>query len=335
MFIWTLTYLVFFSGVRELAPIRYRWKEFLSQDRGLEELRSAAAKLRLLQELLESGIVPAEEDWNRIRSFPAPWNRIISESLHDLRREGAPVVPTIERLHRTLLDQVDFTLEAKVKSAQALSQAHISLALVPGFSVVLYLYLPGLRESGGAFFLLAGVSTLLSSFAYLWILSLADQARFGNVRFENRNWWVTVQATLERIFALISSGRPPDQAWRAALQDLFKNQSVLAQMWGAQVWDPFAPLSHSNLPECERIMILLGVEVRRSIQTSLIEGRGCLERLESIHKSSFAELKTKTRTELNLLPNRCLKPLFLFVLPGVMLLLSGSLWLSFKDSGLE
>jgi hypothetical protein len=335
MFFWTLTYLLFFSGVDELAPFRHRWKTFFRQDQGLEELRAAAARLRLLQELLESGLVPSEEDWSRVRTFPAPWDRIISESLQDLRREGAPVVPTLERLHRTLLDQVEFTLEARVKSAQALSQAHLSLALVPGFSAVLYMYLPGIREAGGTFFLLASVSTLLSSFAYLWILSLADQARFGNVRFENRNWWVTVQATIERIFALISSGRPPDQAWRSALHDLFKNQASLAQMWGAQVWDPFASLNDSGLSECERIMILLGVEVRRSIQTSLIEGRGCLERLESIHKSSFAELKTKIRTELNLLPNRCLKPLFLFVLPGVMLLLSGSLWLSFKDSGFE
>ncbi len=298
-------------------------------------MRSAAAKTRVLQELLESGMVPQEEDWNRIRSFPAPWNRIVGDSVRDLRAEGAPVIPTLERLHRALLDQVDFTLESKVKSAQALSQAHISLALIPGFSMILYGFLPGIKDSGGSFFLLAAFSTLLSSLAYLWIIALADRARFGNVRSRNRSWWIAAQATLERIFALISSGRPPDQAWRIALHELLETDSGLARKWGAQVWDPFPPADRTEIPECERVLIALGVEVRRSIQISLVEGRGCLDRLESIHRSSFAELKTRIRTELNLLPNRCLKPLFFFVLPGVMLLLSGSLWISFKEAGFE
>ncbi|MBU6153700.1 MAG: hypothetical protein KGP28_05300 [Bdellovibrionales bacterium] len=335
MFLWTLTYLMVFSGARELFPFRHRFFEFLSQDRGLEELRNAAARIRVLQELLESGLVPDESEWSRIQTFPHPWDQIIGESLHELRSEGAPILPTLERIHRTLLDQVEFTLESKVKSAQALSQAHIALALIPIFSLILYGFLPGIGNAGGAFFLLAVFSTLLSSFAYLWILALAEKARFGKVRFENRSWWVSVQATVERILALISSGRPPDQAWRISIHELFKTQPNLAQMWGAQVWDPFPPISRADHPECERIMILLGIEIRRSIQTSLIEGRGCLDRLESVHKASFEELKTRTRTELNLLPNQCLKPLFLFVLPGVMLLLSGSLWLSFQESGFE
>ncbi len=335
MIFWVMTYLLFFAGVRELAPVRHRFLALLGQDRGIEELRLAAAKLRLLQELLESGMVPSSEEWDRIRTFPTPWNQIIGQSLQDLRKEGAPVLPTLDRLHRTFLDQVDFMCEAKVKSAQSLSQAHLSLGLIPGFSLMIYLLLPGIPESKGTFFLLTGFSTLLASFAYLWILFLSEKARFGNVRSENRSWWISAHTTMERIFALISSGRPPDQAWRSALHELLVSGSNLAVLWGAQVWDPFVPRNFSGFSECERIMILLGVEVRRSIQTSLLEGRGCLDRLESVHKSSFEELKTRIRTELNLLPGRCLKPLFLFVFPAVLLLMGGSLWIFFKDSGFE
>ena len=335
MFLWTLTFLMVFTGGRELVPLGRRVLLFLKQDRGLDALREAAARVRVLQELLESGLVPDESEWNRIRSFPAPWDRMIGESLRELRSEGAPILPTLERMHRALLDQVEFTLESKVKSAQALSQAHIALALIPVFSFVLYLFLPGVANAGRIFFLLAAFSTLLSSFAYLWILALAENARFGNVQVENRSWSVSVQATVERMFALISSGRPPDQAWRISIRELLKFHPALAQMWGGQVWDPFLPVQRGEHSECERILVLLGVEIRRSIQSSLIEGRGCMDRLESIHRTSFEELKTRVRTELNLLPNRCLKPLFLFVLPGVMLLLTGSLWLSFQESGFE
>jgi hypothetical protein len=119
-----------------------------------------------------------------------------------------------------------------------------------------------------------------------------------------------------------------------AMQELMNSDVSLARNWGAQVWDPFEPMERSGDSECERLMVILGVEMRRGIQTSLIEGRGCLNRLESIHRSTFAELKVKVQTELNLLPNRCLKPLFIFVLPGVMMLLCGSLWLSFQEMGL-
>jgi hypothetical protein len=333
MTLWIVVYLTALAGFKELSPLAGRLREFLRKDRNLEGLRSAAARVRLLAELLESGMVPGEEDWAPVRHFPRPWNRIIEESLLDLRKEGAPVLPTLERLHRTLLDQVDFTLEAKSKSAQALSQAHLSLALIPGFSLILYEFLPGVREAGGAFLLLSFFSTLLASFAYLWIVALADQARYGNMKPENRVWWVSIQATLERVFALISSGRPPDQAWSVAVGELHLSQPDLAVLWGARVWDPFTP--QPGFSGCERTLVQLGVEIRRSIQVSMIEGRGCLDRLESIHRASSAEFQAGIRTALNLLPNRCLKPLFLFVLPGVMLLLTGSLWLSFKDAGFE
>jgi len=334
MLLWTLTYAVMGWGFLELKPLRERLIQWMRRDRILEELRRSASRIRLLQEMLESGINPESKDWERIQEFPAPWNRIVGQSLRDLRNDGAPVLPTLERVHRTLLDQVEFILESKVKSAQALSQAHLSLALIPGFASVLYGFLPGIRESGMAFSLLAIFSTLLSSVAYFWILWMADQARYGDVRSEHRSWWVSIQATLERVFALISSGRPPDLAWRAAIEELLKIDPGLARHWGGNVWDSIAPVSSSDHSECERMMILLGLEIRRSIQISLIEGRGCLDRLESIHRSCFSELKSKVQSELNLLPNRCLKPLFIFVLPGVMLLLCGSLWLSLGEWGL-
>jgi hypothetical protein len=331
--LWFGSYLGFGMSARRFHPLLKPLFEHLSTSRVIDELRLAAARLKRIQELLESGLVPDSMEWDQIKDFPEPWNRIVSDSLLELRNQGAPVLPTLTRVQRTLTEQVDFVLEAKTKSAQALSQALLSLLLVPGFGAFLFLMLPGLKQARTEFFVLLFFSTLISSGAFLWILALSDRARFGNVRSENRRWWVSVHAAIEKIFALISAGHPPDQAWRVTILELASSDPSLARAWGSQVWDRFEQSADSAEGECERLMVSLGVEVRRSIQTSLIEGRGCLDRMESIHRSFLSEVKLKVQHELNLLPNRCLMPLFVCVFPSVVLLLGGSLWLFFQEMG--
>lgn len=301
----------------------------------LEALRVAVAHLKVLQEILESGMIPEEQDWRAIDHFPSPWSRIFGSSVRDLRSRGSPLLPTLRRFRSALLEQIEWILEAGVRSAQALSQAMLSVALIPLFSGVLYAMLPGLREAGREFFLLVFFSMMLSSLACLWILNLADQARFGGLPRERRQWWISIHAVLERIFALIASGEPPDQAWRTAMEELFLNDPELARVWGAQIWDPFDRTKEEGGSECERLISGLGRELRRAIQTSLIEGRGCTDRLESIRSAAFQELRSRVQRELSLLPTTSLKPLFVFAFPGVMLLLAGSLWISLGEGGWE
>ncbi len=333
--LWWFTWLSFLRGGALLLPGGRRVLSTLAERGKIDALRSAAARVKLLQEILESGMIPEEEDWRSIERFPAPWNRIIGSSIRELRSRGNPLLPTLRRFRSALLEQVEWVLEAGVKSAQALSQATLSIALIPGFGMILYHLLPGLKESGHEFFLLVFFSMILASLAYLWILNLADRARFGGLPRERRQWWITIHAVLERVFALISAGEPPDQAWRMAMEELFSADPELARVWGVQIWDPFVGGGETSGSDCERLIAGLGREFRRAIQTSLIEGRGCADRLESIRSAAFQELRSRVQRELSLLPNACLRPLFALVFPAVMFLLAGSLWISLREGGLE
>ena len=301
----------------------------IRSDPGLDR---AAAHLELLRGLITSGMNPTEEDWKRIEGFPEPWAGLISGSLRELRKNGAPISATLERLHQTLQDQADFSREASVKCAQSLAQAGVALASVPGFSLLILSFLPEVRARISEFMLYASGAALLSGAAFLWILAEADRARFGGLSGAKRAWLVSVPATLERIFALISAGRPPDLAWGIAIEGLAVQDPDLAREWGAGVWEPF-PKREDSSRDTEGLILNLGVEIRRSIQTGLIEGRGCLDRLESVSRSHRTNLRLRILKELNLLPGRSLKPLFLLVLPGFALLLLGSLEIAFPGAG--
>jgi len=180
--------------------------------------------------------------------------------------------------------------------------------------------------------LYASGAVLLSGAAFLWVLAEADRARFGGLSGKKRAWLISVPATLESIFALISVGRPPDLAWGMAIEGLALRDPDLAREWGAGVWEPF-PKREESPRNTEGLILLLGMEIRRNIQTSLIEGRGCLDRLESVSRSHQTNLRLRILKELNLLPGRSLKPLFLLVLPGFGLLILGSLEIAFPGAG--
>ena len=327
MALWIATYLALFFGLLELKPVHRRLQLFLGQKKAILDLRLAIRELRLLQEMLESGVVPSPDQWKIIETFPKPWGSSFFQSLKELREQGAPVLPSLSRMQRTLEEQTELIQEARVKSSQAFGQAVLGMMLVPIFSFVLYFLLPGIEESRRSFFLLVLFSLFLSSIAFIWMMSMVDQARFGNIRSENRKWLVTVHSTVERILALLSSGLPPDLAWRQSIEELAHYDVKLATAWKPQVWDSdFSIQTTGN--ECEQLILGVGVEIRKSIQTSLIEGQGCLDRIESIHRAFLLDLKMRVGKELNLLPNRCLKPLFIFVLPAVMILMLGSFALS-------
>jgi hypothetical protein len=331
MILWICTYACLIFGLHELKPTWYRLKLFLVQNKAVLELREAIYHLKLLEEMLESGNVPDQAAWTKIESFPKPWAEVLSQSLAELRDQGAPVLPTLSRIQKTLEDQVEFILDAKTKSSQAFGQAFLGLILVPVFGFVLYFMLPGIQNSPRSFFMLLLFSLLLSASAFVWMLSIVERARFGNLKSPQRHWLVSVHSTLERILALISTGNPPDLAWKKAMSELVVTDQVLVSAWKLQVWDPDFRVSPLVDNESERLVLMLGQEVRKSIQTSLLEGRPCMDRIEAIHRSFQIDLHAFISRELNLLPNRCLKPLFIFVLPALMILMVGSFALSFSE----
>jgi hypothetical protein len=329
---WFLTFLSLIAGLIQLKPLGFRLKDYFLQGRQVEALRRAVQCLRQLSEMLESGIVPEAKDWQTVRSFPEPWGRIVFDSIHELRAQGAPILPTLARMQLTLDEQAELILEGKVKSAQAFGQAFLGIVLVPVFAGVLYFMLPGLTDVTQEFAWLAIFCFFLTVISFVWMISIVDQARFGNIRSENRRWIVSVNVALERMMALVSTGLPADLAYQKTIEEMADDDPALVKEWKLQVWDAGFALDPQVINPSERLILGLGHEIRRTIQTSLIEGRGCMDRLEAIHRNFLVDLKMRIGRELGVLPNRCLKPLFILVFPAVMLLLFGSM--AFCFSGL-
>jgi hypothetical protein len=85
------------------------------------------------------------------------------------------------------------------------------------------------------------------------------------------------------------------------------------------------PSSASGL---ELSLMEAGINLKKAIQISLVEGRPCSERVESAAQSLRQEVQAKIDTELSKLPARALKPLFIFVAPSALALFAGGFFLA-------
>jgi hypothetical protein len=104
----------------------------------------------------------------------------------------------------------------------------------------------------------------------------------------------------------------------------------LVQAWGYSIWDQRSgPVNASSL---EHAIIESGVAIKKAIQLSLMEGRPCLERVETALLMLRSEIKIKIERELSLLSTRALKPLFIFVAPGLLMLLVYGVFLVAQDA---
>ena len=325
MTLWILSPLFFFLAIPQFNPLLEKLKAHLFQQRILESNKLIIAHLRLLKESLESGLVPTTEEWKKTTELPKPWGPLFSSALQELRNQGAPILPSLERMIQGMEEENALMLEAKMRSAQAFSQVLLSVLMIPFFAVILRYLLPEIAEKQGVFYTLFCVSMLMGMFAFYWMLQMMEDARYGNIARKRRSWILSSKLFFEQLIAEISGGHPPDVAWSKAMLSMHLRESELLQSWGVQIWETHQSKRSKRKNEVEEAIVQFGTEIRRSIQQSLIEGMGSLDRLESIHRSFQVDLKMKISRELQVLPNHCLKPLFILVFPSVLLLLFGSL----------
>lgn len=324
--IWTLSFAFFFKGLLECLPVFQRIREWLPSARKRDDLKAAMSQLRFLKENLECGLVPDKEDWKKVGFLAEPWGPIFDASLRTLRERGAPILPSLERMIRGLEEERELLMESETRSSQALGQAILSVGLVPFFALMLFYLLPGIQESMWTFLCLVLFSLLLSMLALIWILGMTENARFGKIHRNKRNWILSSKIFFEKMIAEVMGGSPPDLAWSLAVEFMSRHEPEMTLEWGNQLWDPI------RIPEgtgIEKSIVRFGGEMRRCIQVSLLEGRGSLDHLDAIYRNHHCELRTSIVRELQILPNECLKPLFLLVLPAVLLLLFGSMGISF------
>ncbi len=290
--------------------------------------------VRDLREKLETGWLPSPEEWSLLPEVEAPWGALAQECVGELREGGIPIVPTLRRIEKAIAGQKKAEADARARSAQAWGQAAVCGSIVPLISVALYLLVPGLSEIGLPWWLCTLAALFLSAVAMAWMLLLSEDARWGGLAHDRRAWWAAAFCFGERLLGALRGGTPGDLAWSRALPQLHRHAGTLVQHWGADLWSE-PPVADSRFEPAARSLIVLGGSLRKAIQASIYEGRGCAERIEAALEALRVELDCEVERQMQLLSTRALKPLFICVAPSVLLLLAMAFWLSWENWGLS
>lgn len=334
MILWFFTILFFFKGVKLLFEELNIQSPVFSMGKDRWIVQKVINVLLELEETLESGLIPDQEKWTTLQSLPAPWGPLAYESIRDLRSRGAPLLPTLRRLRSLAQSHSEALNDAKVKSAQALGQAIACGFLVPLFGGVLFVLLPGLSERPYFWSAACFLALVLSGSGAAWVLSMAQNARWGGLKTSQRPWTLSAQCAGERFLALVRSGQPPDLAWTETCKIMSVDSPELALAWGYSVFEsPLTPAIPWNQPSLAKTLIQTGTSIRKSIHVSLMEGRPSIERVESALIALRQEIKSLVDRELALLGNRALKPLFLCVAPSLLGLLAIGMWVTWTSLG--
>ncbi len=333
MVLWIIVMTVFLIGLKLMLGEFTFLDSFLGLKRKRRALVQVEAILRELEETLMAGLVPEQQRWNQLKKLPEPWASLTSQSLAELRASGGELLPTLLRL-RSLAEEHGQALEdARAKSAQALVQSFVCGLLVPLVGSVLYLLLPSVQQNHRVWFTACGAALLLMVIGVFWILRMAEAARWGGLRASRRSWILGAQCAGERFLALVRIGTPADLAWVKVSEFLSNETGELATAWGHSIWDPPKVQIQGR---AEEIIITTGIGIRKAVQVSLMEGRPCLERVETTLRALRQSLKAQVERELALLGTQSLKPLFICIAPSILGLLFVGLWLSsleaFQDS---
>lgn len=324
MVFWIFFFICLFFGLRELSSDGIPG---LQIGRELVEVTRVKNRIHAFEETLASGCLPEEEEWEELAALPRPWGKILSESLHELRQQGASLLPTLRRYRELAASHEKSMREAKARSAQALAQSLLCIALIPILGSLLYLLVPGVEEKRLFWWSACAFALVWGGAAAAWLLRLSEQARWGGLFRIEQPWVLESLSFSERLIALLRAGQAPDVAWLRAAQDV---EVGLLAHWGADVWRNEEEDSKSSLSLRESILTL-GSRMRRAIQVSLLEGKPCESRLIGVVESFRIEMQSFQERELSLLPARAMKPLFFCIAPAVLGLLAIAITLGFQS----
>jgi hypothetical protein len=318
MLLWSLSIFCFFLAV--LTPGLRLFERFLFLISQSEEkfLRALENELTDLQLQLETGILPPEQTWKRLREYRAPWGPLCADSLTEIRRSGGALIPTLKRLLALVRSHLELLRNARAKSAQALAQAGTGFVLIPSVGLLLYHLLPGM-EGRALSWAVAMVAALFGvSLGGFWVLALAENARWGGLSRDRRAWPLECMIAGERMISLLKTGNPPDIAWSRACEDSILREPRLREVFSSSVWSPDARGEASASPVS--LFYDWAQSIRAGVKASVIEGRPCQDRVEHLLASFRSSWRDQVERELGLVATRALKPLFICVAPSVLFL---------------
>ena len=280
-------------------------------------LSSFLDRLVSIRDSLKAGVFPGIEAFDRWGSgipvefvFPA-------QVIVDLRSQGAPILPSLERLIQSIGFQLETLRQCQVRSAPAKAQALLMVAMIPMLSVVLVFMFPQIQSQFVVWTLITGLSLGISAVGMFWIWKMIQKALRAGQSIEN---WQQIQSFISWMNSVESEvlrGVSADLAWSHSYQRVMSSTQIMGIH--SQVWDEHKP-ENSDIRSAV-------ISFQKSIQLSLMEGRPCLERLSTTIFDFREKVRSQVMRELEILPTRILMPLFLTLAPAVLFLLVSALWM--------
>jgi hypothetical protein len=328
--LWIVSIFSFGIGIWRLLPqlIRVVSDTFRNNSNRIQGLSKVVQSLRELEETLQTGLLPEVQKWENLKFLDPPWGRLTYESIHQLRSQGSELLPTLKRLREVAQELKTLSLEVRSRQAQALMQASVCFALVPAFSLILYMLLPGLSDETIIWLSLSAGALLMAGLGACWLFSLASSASWGGLPAYARPWVVSIFCFGEKFLAMLRAGEPADLAWTKNYQALSVESTHLADFWGTSIWkDPEFSKPHPAFSSLRGAI----TSIRKSVQVSLMEGSPCGDRIEAALLALRLEWKAQVEREIGILATRSLKPLFVLIGPSLLGLLFLGLGLSWKN----
>lgn len=325
MFLWIIALFLFFyaiSGLTKSFQSKFGALNFNTQIKNSNEV---IVLIQNFEDQLNSGLAPSDEQWEVLQTLKGFWKNFVYSTVIEIRESGASLLPSLKRIRLLAENLKSQGLKAKAQSAQSLMQAVVCLVLSPILSYFLYLMVPELSQFQKEWIFISVISFVICLIGFFWILKLADQASWGGISKTYRDDFVLAQVFVERLVSLIESGLASDTAWTKSVEELSESSRGLSLSYGASIWTEVSKKSYPKL------LTQLGINLKKAIQYSLLEGHSSVGKLELAIEAFRIEFKTKVEEALNSLPTHSLKPLFICVAPSLLILigsLMGMIWLS-------
>jgi hypothetical protein len=297
--------------------------------RGLEVLFQ---QMQEWEDQLGGGQLPDFYSLHELESVDPQQVQTILSLLESLRSSGSPLIPVLRRLKVLAKDQWETLHFSHSRIAPARAQAWVGagmvLLLIPAFEVLI----PELRTDVFAWRLGGMALLVLAMIGAAWTLGIAEKTRWGGLSGKWQALSLHLPLEMEKLLSQIQTGQAPERAWNEFERGLLLDYPELVEVWH-QESSLSGSIRNSRFQKTPEIFLKIGSQVRSAIELSIFEGRPCLERIQSVNDGLLTELRARIQKEVELIPSRTLKPLFLCLAPALLGILAWALILTWNQVG--
>lgn len=280
-------------------------------------------------ESLRGGLLPGSGAWEELeridREAEAGGDGAglgAGELARELRRRGAPVLPTLLRARALAIRQRALRERARAELAGVRAQARLALGVIPLVGVGFPWLLPGLSASTPAWIAVTLLAWGLAAAAGVWMERIGESARWAGLPRAERAWAGLAPCAGERFLAWLRAGLAPEGAWRETLVWLAGRAPDLHALWSSGTARGTAGgRARSEIEALGRKLEQVASDARR-------EGRGCGERIEAALDGFGEAWECEAAAQLARAPLRALRPMYVLVAPALFAQLGGALALA-------